>query len=63
MRQYKLCIQIIIIIVIKKKNKIKRNETDGRIEERGERMIGFLFFFLFISFSDLRKSDHRFLSE
>ena len=46
MRQYKLCIQIIIIIVIKKMIKIKRKETDGRTEERGERVIGFLFFSL-----------------
>ena len=33
MRQYKLCIQIIIIIIIIKKNiKIKMKEADGRTE-------------------------------
>ena len=47
-----------------KKIKIKRG-TDGRegerVEERGEIFL-FLFFLLFTSFSDLRKSDCRFSS-
>ena len=60
MRQYKLCIQIIIIIIIVKKKRDKNHKggtlcEDGR---RGEREI--LIFFLFASFSDLRKSDRRF---
>ena len=45
-----------------KKIKIKRGETDVREGERGgerERII-FLFFLLFVSFLDLRKSDRRF---
>ena len=72
MRQYKLCIQIIIviiiiiiIIVIKKGIKVKREEIKQKETERACRRedFYFLFFLLFISFSDLRKSNRRFLLE
>ena len=62
MRQYKLYIQIIIIIIIIKKDKVKsRRMGDGHRERGGEREI--LNFFFLVSFLDLRKSDRRFLSE
>ena len=66
MRQYKLCIQIIIIIIKKKEDKSQKG--DGRIEkgvngERERRRFLFLFFLLFPSLLDLRKSDRRFLLE
>ena len=59
MRQYKLCIKIIIIIIIiikweKKSIKSDREQT-GRRERGGERrdIFIFLFFLFFVSFSDL----------
>ena len=59
MRQYKLCIQI-IIIVIKKRIKIKRKASRRNDRVRGERVTNFFYFFhLFASFSDLWKSDCR----
>ena len=49
-----------------KKKIIKRGQNgqdgEGEHRERGEDFIYFLFFLLFASFSDLRKSDRRFLS-
>ena len=67
MRRYKLCIQIIIIIIIflKKIIKVKWDgRSDGCGESVGRREIFFLFtFILFASLLDLRKSDRRFLSE
>ena len=46
MRQYKLCIQIIIIIIIFKK--IIKVKCDGRSDERGERWGGERIFYLFL---------------
>ena len=67
MRQYKLCIQIIIIIiiiVIKKWIKSKVKTDRGRRTRKRERERDFYFIFLiFTYFSNLQKSDRRFLSE
>ena len=52
---------IIIILIIKGKKSIKRKGEGASGGERAER--GFLFFIsLFISFSNLRKSNRRFSS-
>ena len=56
MKQYKLCIRIEII------KRIKIIKGGGQCV-RTERREGDFFFLFFISFSDLWKSDRRFLSE
>ena len=59
---------IIIIIIIIKEKKLYKSQTGGRIRrgtERGrtkEIFYLFLLFLIFVSFSDLRKSDRRFSS-
>ena len=60
MRQYKSYMKIIIIIIKKNKSPTAR---DGRTERWREGETIFILYFLFVSFSDLRKSDRRFLSE
>ena len=58
MRQYNLCIQIIIIIIIKKKNiKVKWDgQTDRRGERVGRREIFFKFFSSFRFFLRFTKT-------
>ena len=57
MRQYELCIQIIIIIIIKKKNlNINLDGQKGKCEKGGER--DFLFYFSSFRFS-LRFTEIR----
>ena len=59
--------KIIIIIIEKKKitTEIKKGKGNCREREKGraERDFYFLFFFLFASFSNLRKLDRRISSE
>ena len=63
MNQISKIITIIIIIMIKKRIKRKNIQMKGDEASGAERRDIFIFIFLlFTSFSDLRKSDHRFSS-
>ena len=54
-----------IEIVYEKKIKKNKSQTaeDGRTERWREGETIFILYFIFVFFSDLRKSDHRFSSE